>query len=93
MSDSSEDFQIEWHGNCVVIVPAQNVEDMRWDPKKEGVGTNDQTQWFGAVQYTLWNQIYFKFVFSHANNRVNNSGSGHYSNNQTGGRFRVMLLF
>jgi anti-anti-sigma factor len=31
MSDSSEDFQIEWHGNCVVIIPAQNVEDMRWE--------------------------------------------------------------
>jgi hypothetical protein len=68
-------------------------EDMRWDPKKQGVGTNDQTQWFGAVQYTLWSQLYIKFVFSHANNRVNNSGSGHYSNNQTGGRLRVMLLF
>jgi len=68
-------------------------EDMRWDPKKEGVGTNDQTQWFGAVQYTLWNQLYFKFVFSHANNRVNNASAGHFSNNQTGGRFRVMFLF
>jgi hypothetical protein len=68
-------------------------EDMRWDPTKEGVGTNDQTQWFGAVQYTLWNQLYFKFVFSHANNRVNNAGSGHFSNNQTAGRLRVQLLF
>jgi anti-sigma B factor antagonist len=28
---SSDDFQIEWHGNCVVIIPARNVEDMRWE--------------------------------------------------------------
>jgi anti-anti-sigma factor len=31
MTDSSDNFQIEWHGNCVVVIPAQNVEDMRWD--------------------------------------------------------------
>lgn len=31
MSDSHEDFQLEWHGNTVVIVPAHNVESMRWD--------------------------------------------------------------
>jgi anti-anti-sigma factor len=31
MSQSEDDFQIEWHGNCVVIIPAQHVEKMRWD--------------------------------------------------------------
>src|ERR1700740_1905334 len=31
MSQSSEDFQIEWHGNTVIIIPATNVESMRWD--------------------------------------------------------------
>ncbi len=31
MSDTSEDFQLEWHGNTVVIIPAGNVESMRWD--------------------------------------------------------------
>jgi anti-sigma B factor antagonist len=31
MADTSDNFQIEWHGNCVVIIPAQNVEDMRWE--------------------------------------------------------------
>ena len=31
MSDTSESFEIEWHGNCIVIIPAQNVESMRWD--------------------------------------------------------------
>lgn len=32
MAESSDNFfQIEWHGNCVVIIPAQNVEEMRWE--------------------------------------------------------------
>ncbi|MCY2968352.1 MAG: STAS domain-containing protein [Planctomycetota bacterium] len=26
-----DDFQIEWHGNCVVILPAANIEHLRWD--------------------------------------------------------------
>ena len=30
-NDSSQDFQLEWHGNAVVITPAGNVEAMRWD--------------------------------------------------------------
>jgi anti-anti-sigma factor len=30
-TSSSNDFQIEYHGNVVVVVPAQNVESMRWD--------------------------------------------------------------
>lgn len=31
MSDKKDSFEIEWHGNCVVIVPAEHVEHMRWD--------------------------------------------------------------
>ncbi|MEX0703953.1 MAG: STAS domain-containing protein [Planctomycetales bacterium] len=31
MTVSNEDFQLEWHGNTVVIIPAANVESMRWD--------------------------------------------------------------
>ena len=31
MSDCSEDFQLEWHSNVAVIIPAANVESMRWD--------------------------------------------------------------
>jgi anti-sigma B factor antagonist len=31
MTKSADNFQIEWHGNCVVIIPAQSVETMRWD--------------------------------------------------------------
>lgn len=31
MSERQDDFQFEWHGNTVIITPAGNVEDMRWD--------------------------------------------------------------
>lgn len=31
MATSVDNFQIEWHGNCVVVIPAQNVEDLRWE--------------------------------------------------------------
>ena len=31
MKTSADSFQIEWHGNCVVIIPAQDVEMMQWD--------------------------------------------------------------
>lgn len=31
MTKSREDFELEWHGNTVVVIPASNVESMRWD--------------------------------------------------------------
>jgi len=31
MTESTNDFKLEWHGNTVVITPAANVESMRWD--------------------------------------------------------------
>ncbi len=31
MADFHDDFQLEWHGNTVVIIPASNVESMQWD--------------------------------------------------------------
>jgi anti-anti-sigma factor len=31
MTDCKDDFQLEWHGNAVVVIPASNVESMRWD--------------------------------------------------------------
>ena len=31
MPDANEDFRFEWHGSTVVIIPAGNVESMRWD--------------------------------------------------------------
>lgn len=31
MTLPAEDFQIEWHRNCVVVIPAQNAEELRWE--------------------------------------------------------------
>ena len=31
MANSSDGFQIEWHGNCVVITPTTDIEHLRWD--------------------------------------------------------------
>jgi anti-anti-sigma factor len=31
MQKSDDNFQIEWHNNCVVIIPAHEVESLRWD--------------------------------------------------------------
>ena len=31
MRESQDDFQFEWHGNSVVIIPSGGVEEMRWD--------------------------------------------------------------
>ncbi len=71
-----------------------STEDMRPDGRRNGdVDTNEQTQVFGAVQYTLWERLYFKFVLAHANNHVEHYKAGVYTNNSMSGRFRVMLLF
>ena len=31
MSEVAENFEIEWHGNTVVVVPAASVESLQWD--------------------------------------------------------------
>ena len=31
MTDINDHFQLQWHGNTVVIIPASNVEKMQWD--------------------------------------------------------------
>ncbi|MBT4868393.1 MAG: STAS domain-containing protein [Planctomycetaceae bacterium] len=31
MPNEPQNFQLEWHGNTVVIIPAPDVESMRWD--------------------------------------------------------------
>jgi hypothetical protein len=72
-------------------------EDMRVDsamgPHYGKVDTNDQLQIFGAAQYTLWNQLYVKFVFSHASNHVEHYNLGIFTNSSVSGRLRLMLLF
>jgi hypothetical protein len=69
-------------------------EDLRPDNSRGGkVDTNNQTQIFGAAQYTLWNQLYLKMVVSHASNDVEHYRGGIYTNKSLSARFRVMLLF
>jgi hypothetical protein len=69
-------------------------KDMRPDLTRGGdVDTNEQTEIFGAAQYTLWNQLYFKMVVSHASNHVEHYNAGIYTNKALSARFRVMLLF
>lgn len=31
MSDISDSFELEWHGSTVVISPASNIENLKWD--------------------------------------------------------------
>ncbi|HEV8550181.1 MAG TPA: hypothetical protein VGQ57_14150, partial [Polyangiaceae bacterium] len=75
-------------------------EDFRTDnntgPHKGKVDTNDQTQIFGAVQYTLWERLYLKLVVAHAKNHQETykvAGNSEFTNNAFSTRFRVMLLF
>jgi hypothetical protein len=72
-------------------------EDLRIDnaagPHYGKVDTNDQWLLFGAVQYTLWEQLYFKFVVSHASNKAEHFKDGTYINDALSTRFRVTVLF
>jgi hypothetical protein len=62
-------------------------------PHSGKVDTNDQVEIFGAVQYTLFEQLYFKFVLSHASNHVEDAKLNTYTNTALSGRFRMMILF
>lgn len=67
-------------------------ENMR--PRTDGsVDINKQWLLYGAVQYTLWKQLYLKLVVSHASNKVDNYNAGEYVNNALSTRFRVEFLF
>lgn len=68
-------------------------ENMRWDPTRGKVDTNDQQSMFAAVQYTFWEQFFVKFVLAHASNQVDNRGTGKYTNTSTSGRLRLELLY
>ncbi|HEY2408792.1 MAG TPA: hypothetical protein VGI10_22455 [Polyangiaceae bacterium] len=72
-------------------------EDFRPDsnagPHYGKVDTNDQTLIFEAIQYTLWEHLYLKFVLSQARNHVESFNAGIYTNNALSGRFRAMILF
>jgi hypothetical protein len=68
-------------------------ENLRWDPERGMVDTNDQQSMFAAVQYTLWDQFFMKFVLAHASNQVDNRDTGKYTNTSTSGRLRLELLY
>ncbi len=57
------------------------------------VDTNKQWLAYGAVQYTLWKQLYLKVVGSHASNKVDDFDAGQYINNALSVRFRTEVLF
>lgn len=31
MAQERDDFELQWHGSTIVIIPASSVENMRWD--------------------------------------------------------------
>lgn len=62
-------------------------------PHQGKIDLNDQTQLFGAAQYTLWERFYLKFVVAYAKNHVENYRAGVYTNKSLSGRFRAMVLF
>lgn len=37
-SKARDDFQFEWHGNTLVILPASNIESLRWDLIEQAAG-------------------------------------------------------
>ena len=55
--------------------------------------TNDQLQTFLAVQYDLWDQLYFKLVASHAKFDFYESSSTPFTNEMWGLRFRTAVAF
>jgi len=68
MSDphDQEDFRFEWHGNTLVITPASNVEQMRWDLIEQAadiVMTPIAEQQAPIVIFDLGEVNYFGSVF------------------------------
>lgn len=67
------------------------------DPNFGKVDTADVFNTFFAIQYTLWERYYIKFVGSHGNFRNNDEGespsANAFSNTELGGRLRFMMLF
>jgi anti-sigma B factor antagonist len=66
MDNAHEDFELEWHGNTVVIIPANNVESMRWDlieQAAEIVMSPLRNQEVPMVVFDLSDVSYFGSVF------------------------------
>jgi hypothetical protein len=73
-------------------------ENFRTDtnPASERLGevdTNKQRLLFAAVQYTIWERVFLKFIASHASNTVSHFDAGVYTNESMGARLRAEFLF
>lgn len=66
MTEYHDDFQLRWHGNTVVVIPASNVESMNWDlieQAAEVVMAPLQEQKVPMVVFDLSDVSYFGSVF------------------------------
>ena len=64
--DPTESFQLKWQGNCVIVIPAANVEAMRWDliePAAAIILGPLKTQALPLVVFDLSQVAYFGSVF------------------------------
>ncbi len=71
-------------------------ENLRFDASKGKVDTNDHQLMFAAVQYTVWNSLYLKFVLAHAENKVaeyKTIAGNEFTNTSTSGRLRIEYLY
>ena len=41
MSDSNQDFRIEWHSGTLVVIPGGDIESMKWDLIEQAAEIDD----------------------------------------------------
>lgn len=66
MPDFNDSFQLKWHGNTVVITPASDIENLKWDlieQAAEVVMTPMREQEVPMVIFELNEVSYFGSVF------------------------------
>jgi anti-anti-sigma factor len=66
MSDFSDSFELKWHGNTIVITPASDIEDLKWDlieQAAEIVMSPMREQEVPMVVFELSEVSYFGSVF------------------------------
>ena len=64
--DPNDSFQMQWHGSCVVVIPAASVEAMRWDliePAAAIILGPLKAQTLPLVVFDLGQVAYFGSVF------------------------------
>ncbi|MHC4879692.1 MAG: STAS domain-containing protein [Planctomycetota bacterium] len=66
MSDFNDSFELNWHGNTVVITPASDIENLNWDlieQAAEVIMTPIREQEMPMVVFDLSEVSYFGSVF------------------------------